>query len=104
RQCTPTPARCPSDHLAAQSRRAAEEGDMTPAHPQNRVVLVTGASSGIGQAIAAHLAAVGYRVFGTSRSATRSPQGVEMISLDVDDEGSVSRALETVTGTAGRLD
>jgi NAD(P)-dependent dehydrogenase (short-subunit alcohol dehydrogenase family) len=34
---------------------------------QAKVVLVTGASRGIGRAIAAHLAGRGFRVFGTSR-------------------------------------
>ena len=51
------------------------------------VVLVTGASSGIGKACAEHLAGRGFRVFGTQR---RPPEGghgaVEMIAMDVDDD------------------
>ena len=35
-----------------------------------QVVLITGASSGIGQAAARRLTAAGYRVFGTSRRPT----------------------------------
>ncbi len=37
---------------------------------QTKVILVTGASSGIGRFCAEHLAGLGYRVFGTSRRLT----------------------------------
>jgi NAD(P)-dependent dehydrogenase (short-subunit alcohol dehydrogenase family) len=64
---------------------------------EHRVVLVTGASSGIGQAIAEHLARQGWRVFGGSRSgAALAERGVEMIALDVDDDGSVERGIAMV--------
>ncbi|MBS0550041.1 MAG: SDR family oxidoreductase, partial [Proteobacteria bacterium] len=68
-----------------------------------QIVLVTGASSGIGRAIALHLAAKGHRVFGASRGATEVP-GVEAIAMDVDDEASVQAAVARVLNAAGRLD
>lgn len=68
-----------------------------------RVVLVTGASSGIGRAIAVHLAAKGHRVFGTSRQAVDVP-GVETIAMDVRDEASVTACVARVLNAAGRLD
>ena len=50
----------------------------------SRVVLVTGASSGLGRAIAAHLAAQGCRVFGTSRDpGAHMPPGVTSLVMDV---------------------
>lgn len=74
-----------------------------------RVILVTGASSGIGQACAEHLARRGYRVFGTSRRApfppTPAPPGAPtMLQLDVDRDDSVQRAVSFIVEQAGRLD
>ncbi len=52
-----------------------------------RVVLVTGASSGIGLACATHLAGRGYRVYGTSRRAAAGQAGsVAMLVADVTDD------------------
>jgi NAD(P)-dependent dehydrogenase (short-subunit alcohol dehydrogenase family) len=70
----------------------------------NRVVLVTGASSGIGQACARHLAGRGYRVFGTSRRAASPEAGIEMLEMDVDSDASVERAVGTLLERAGRID
>jgi NAD(P)-dependent dehydrogenase (short-subunit alcohol dehydrogenase family) len=69
-----------------------------------RVVLVTGASSGLGLACARALAARGDRVFGTSRSAKPDEDGVEMIAMDVDDDDSVAHGVATIIERAGRID
>jgi NADP-dependent 3-hydroxy acid dehydrogenase YdfG len=72
-----------------------------------RVVLITGATSGIGQACAQHLASAGWRVFGTGRSvppASTTEGRIEMVEMDVDDEASVHTAVAAVVTKAGRLD
>lgn len=74
-----------------------------------KVILVTGASSGIGAACAEHLARRGYHVFGTSRRAPFPPRPAgqgepQMIQLDVDHDESVHRAVEYIRETTGRLD
>ena len=73
---------------------------------QQKVVLVTGASSGAGQATARLLAQQGHRVFGTTRSAVPSgeEQGVTMVALDVRSDDSVAACVSAVSGAAGRLD
>lgn len=72
---------------------------------QSRTALVTGASSGIGAAIAAQLVEDGFVVFGGSRSpAAKSAGGVEPLVLDVTDDASVARAVEAVVRVTGRLD
>lgn len=71
-----------------------------------RVVLVTGASSGIGAACARHLRERGFRVFGTSRRAeSAAPEGgVEMVAMDVDSDASVPAGVAAVMERAGRID
>jgi NAD(P)-dependent dehydrogenase (short-subunit alcohol dehydrogenase family) len=69
-----------------------------------KVVLVTGASSGIGQAAARHLAARGWRVFGTSRHQTMGFEGVDMLRMDADDDDSVIRVVAAIVEKTGRLD
>jgi short-subunit dehydrogenase len=70
------------------------------------VVLVSGVSSGIGQAVASALAAKGFEVFGTSRNPQRTAPipGVELMQLDVTSDASVTRAVSTVIQRAGRID
>src|SRR5438034_446965 len=71
-----------------------------------RVVLVTGASSGIGQSTARLLSENGYKVFGTSRnpaSAGATPN-VEILPLDVRSDDSVAACVNAVIGRAGLLD
>lgn len=67
-------------------------------------VLVTGASSGIGQAIAERLASEGFEVFGTSRQQRSGSGRVQMLVLDVRTEGSVAACVDTVLSRAGRID
>jgi NAD(P)-dependent dehydrogenase (short-subunit alcohol dehydrogenase family) len=74
---------------------------------QERVALVTGVSSGIGQAIAALLSGRGFQVFGTMRkpNETKGRLGdVELVRLDVRDEESVRSCLRAVLDQAGRID
>jgi NAD(P)-dependent dehydrogenase (short-subunit alcohol dehydrogenase family) len=60
-------------------------------------VLVTGASRGIGRAVATRLAAAGRRVVGTSRDPSRAaPAPFPLVPLDVRDGASVERCLAEV--------
>jgi NAD(P)-dependent dehydrogenase (short-subunit alcohol dehydrogenase family) len=72
----------------------------------SRVVLVTGASSGIGRANAELLAGRGHRVFGGVRApaTTRPLPGVELVPLDVRDEAAVRACVDEVRSRAGRID
>ena len=54
-----------------------------------RVVLITGASSGIGRACATLLAENGFRVYGTSRNPSGDPSTFPMLRMDVTDDHSV---------------
>jgi NAD(P)-dependent dehydrogenase (short-subunit alcohol dehydrogenase family) len=68
------------------------------------VVLVTGASRGIGKAIAQKFVQAGYQVFGTTRQA--SPVGTpdRVLRLDVQDEESVEKCVNAILEQTGRID
>lgn len=71
-----------------------------------KVALVTGASSGIGKAVAIELKQGGYTVFGASRSVTtgNNEEGIIQIRMDVNSEQSVKAAVDYIINTKGRLD
>lgn len=72
---------------------------------QNRIALVTGASSGIGQVTAERLSKAGYKVYGTSRrGAHAGQQAFEMLPLDVTQDESVNAAIEKLIQLEGRID
>ena len=61
---------------------------------QQKVILVTGASSGLGQAFVEKFAANVYKVYGTSRNASYTKKdGVVMIPMDITDNDSIMNAL-----------
>ncbi|MBI1815716.1 MAG: SDR family NAD(P)-dependent oxidoreductase [Deltaproteobacteria bacterium] len=71
-----------------------------------KVVLITGASSGIGKVCAEHLSARGYHVFGAQRRvpAAGDHRAVEMIAMDVDDDRSVELGVRGIVEKAGHID
>src|SRR5947199_6377052 len=72
----------------------------------HRVALVTGASSGIGEAAARALVGAGFTVYGTSRKATPGEKRGEVVflPLDVTNDASVADAVREVLDRSGRID
>jgi short-subunit dehydrogenase len=70
-----------------------------------KVILITGASSGFGSAIAKALASKSYRVFGTARSPRSvSCDGFSILTMDVTQDDSVNACIADVIRSAGRVD
>lgn len=71
----------------------------------SRVILITGASTGIGLAAAEALAARGFTVFGTSRQPEQhSAKNFPLLQLDVREDESVKACVDEVMTRAGRID
>ncbi len=72
---------------------------------KSKTALVTGASSGIGEATAERLAMAGYKVYGTSRRGAQARErSFEMLRLDVTSDESVEAAVGEVMRLSGRID
>jgi short-subunit dehydrogenase len=70
-----------------------------------RVVLITGASSGIGLATGQYLFARGFKVIGTSRTPDKySNHPFPLVSMDVLDENSIKNGLKKITTEHNRID
>ena len=69
-----------------------------------KIVLITGASSGLGASIAAYLHGKGYIVYGASRSLPQGQPAFRPLVMDVCDEKSVQQAVSTILDEQGRID
>lgn len=73
-----------------------------------RTALVTGGSSGIGEATARRLAAEGFTVYAAARRVERmkhlAEDGINTIALDVTDEESARACVEAIVAAEGSLD
>lgn len=77
---------------------------MTNPSQKRNVVLITGASSGIGKACATHLAHQGCLVYGTSRQ-QRPPNALfTMLQMDVRQDDDVDTGVQEILSREGRLD
>lgn len=73
----------------------------------NKIILVTGASSGLGLAVSTHLAQLGYIVYAGARSfGGDEPESgtLKKVHLDVTDQASVDAIVEKIIETEGRID
>jgi len=69
-----------------------------------QVVLITGASSGIGQSCAKYLSQQGYQVYGTSRHVEAQPENFKLIPMDVHDDVAVIAGIRHILEQEGQLD
>ena len=75
---------------------------------QPKVILITGASSGMGYQTARILAEQGHRVYGAARRVEKieelAPYGVQALRLDITNEQSVTQVVQTLIEREGRID
>ncbi len=74
----------------------------------HKTALLTGASSGIGEATALHLAELGFTVYASARRVDRmsdlADRGIRTRSVDVSDDDSMVALVETIIAETGRID
>lgn len=71
----------------------------------NKVVLITGGSSGIGKSIGEFLHEKGCKVYGTSRNPQKYTNSVfQLLELDVKDRVTIYKAVQKIITAEGRLD
>ncbi|MVM34548.1 SDR family NAD(P)-dependent oxidoreductase [Spirosoma sp. HMF4905] len=74
----------------------------------NKVVLITGASAGMGKETAKLLAQQGYTVYGAARRTDRmkelTPLGIKTIEMDVTGDSSMVKGVQQIIANEGKLD
>jgi NAD(P)-dependent dehydrogenase (short-subunit alcohol dehydrogenase family) len=70
----------------------------------SKIILITGASSGLGRAIADELTSAGHRVYGTCRQPNDHTGEFTMLPLDVTLDDSVAKCVDLVISAEGRID
>ena len=70
----------------------------------SKVILITGASSGIGKSIATYLHHKGFKVYGTSRNPRTNSVQYGMVALDVTRPESIKNAVAEVIAMEGKID
>lgn len=74
----------------------------------SKVALVTGASSGIGEATALELKSLGYTVYAAARRVDRmrslANAGVKVLAMDVTDDSSMQIGVNAILKESGRID
>lgn len=75
---------------------------------ENKVVLITGASSGIGYQTAELLANLNYHVYGAARHVSKMDDlkkiGVKPLKMDLTDELSIIEAIAEIIEIEGRIE
>jgi len=73
---------------------------------RQKIVLITGGSSGIGRSVGLFLKSKGYKVFGTTRNLQNYPEfsDFKLIELDVRDNTSIDLAINSIIASEGFLD
>ena len=73
---------------------------------KQRVVLITGGSSGIGKAIGTYLKAKGFKVYGSTRNKANYPdfRYFDLLEFNVCDPQAIDRAVEEIISKEGRID
>jgi NAD(P)-dependent dehydrogenase (short-subunit alcohol dehydrogenase family) len=80
----------------------------------NKVVLITGTSTGLGLALAVKMAEQGYQVFATMRNLAKADElktqvaakklSIEILALDVQDTASIQSCVDNIIQQTGKID